>query len=110
MTENNNLKATEQQKDQFESDLNTEDQNNATCCIAHVCLNSKLPKKHKDYCNGGFVDIAPSHKTCSLQCWKYCPECEAKGFLVIKKYLKNPERIKQGKNFGFKSKQNIQSQ
>lgn len=86
------------------------DKDNKTQYIAHACLNSKLSPKHKDYCNKGFVDIAPSIRTCSEQCWKYCPECEAKGFPVITKYNKNPQRIKQGKKFGFKTKQNIQAE
>jgi hypothetical protein len=53
--------------------------------IAHVCLNSKLPITHKDYCEQGFVDISPTKSTCTEQCWKYCTKCEGKGFPVIKK-------------------------
>lgn len=51
--------------------------------IAHVCLNSKLPKKHPDYCDMGFIDLAPNKFSCSEQCWKYCPHCEAKGYPKI---------------------------
>jgi hypothetical protein len=64
--------------------------------IAHFCKNSLLPpiKKgskttakinHPDFCENGFVDIAPSKSTTGEQCWKYCPKCEAKGFPVIKR-------------------------
>jgi len=54
-----------------------------TLYIAHVCLNSRLSKNHPDYCEKGFVDIAPTGQSCSEQCWKYCPACEAKGFAII---------------------------
>ena len=69
-----------------------------TLYIAHVCLNSKLPPvqkgtkdkkipriEHPDFCERGFVDVAPSTSSLSEQCWKYCPECEAKGFPKITK-------------------------
>lgn len=57
--------------------------------IAHVCLNSKLKplvkgQKHPDFCDSGFVDISPTSSTIGEQCWKYCPNCESKGFPVIK--------------------------
>lgn len=53
--------------------------------IAHACLNSKLSKNDKDFCERGFIAEAPSKETCAEQCWKYCAECEAKGFPVITK-------------------------
>lgn len=71
--------------------------------IAHVCVNSKLPPiqkgidgkekiDHPDYCERGFVDISPCSSSIGEQCWKYCPECEAKGF-VSKPYKKNELKV-----------------
>ena len=51
--------------------------------IAHVCKNSLLNKKDKNYCENGFVDISPKKNTISEQCWKYCPRCEELGFPKI---------------------------
>jgi len=65
--------------------------------IAHVCLNSKLNKEHPNYCNRGFIDIAPSSSTLSEQCWKYCKNCEEKGYPIITEYIKNPDRVNQCK-------------
>lgn len=71
-----------------------------TLYIAHVCLNSKLKPikkgykpgqtdkrttkiQHPDYCDNGFIDIAPLGAT-TEQCWKYCDICvNEKGYPVI---------------------------
>jgi hypothetical protein len=76
-----------------------------TLYIAHVCLNSKLspiqkgnskgriPRiEHPDFCERGFVDIDPFGYALSEQCWKYCPQCEAKGFPKIDKPEKNQKK------------------
>ena len=65
--------------------------------VAHVCLGSLEPKYldattlkpstkdskeiilNKDFCERGFVELAPSSKTQSEQCHKYCSVCEANG-------------------------------
>ncbi len=64
--------------------------------IAHVCLNSKLPRNHKDYCERGFIAESTYTNTITEQCWKYCPECEAKGFPIITP--ENRNKCKRGKN------------
>jgi hypothetical protein len=80
--------------------------------IAHVCLNSKLPPQkagnkngkvprieHPDFCERGFIDESPNGHT-GEQCWKYCKECEAKGYPIIniKNREKNIKRVETGKN------------
>ena len=42
-----------------------------------------LKPNDKDYCGRGFVAVCPSKSTQGEQCWKYCPQCEAKGFKSI---------------------------
>lgn len=53
--------------------------------IVHHCKNTKLNPKDKDYCNNCFIDVDKNNSQ-SPPKWKYCPECEAKGF-------KNPRKI-----------------
>ena len=47
--------------------------------IYHYCLNENLPKEHPDFCFNCWVDECES-QACAQQNWKYCPECEVKGF------------------------------
>ena len=47
--------------------------------IYHYCLNENLPKEHPDFCSNCWVDECES-SALSQQNWKYCKECEAKGF------------------------------
>jgi len=73
--------------------------------VSHTCKNSKLPatkdlssKKlipHKDYCFNAFMDIDKTKVKSYSPDWKYCPECEAKGFKNPKtrKVKKTPEQI-----------------
>ena len=65
--------------------------------ITHVCLNSRLDKSNRDYCDRGFVDICPTRATQSEQCWKYCPECEAKGYPKIFKKPIDQSKVERGK-------------
>lgn len=55
--------------------------------VTHTCKNSKLPPKskkprieHDDYCNRAFTDIDKYNAISIPPTWKYCPECEKKGF------------------------------
>ena len=66
--------------------------------VTHTCKNSKLPPKqngnkklgiprieHDDYCFRAFTDIDKFNAISNPPTWKYCPECEKKGF-------KNPKQ------------------
>lgn len=85
------------------------EENKMTLYIAHVCLNSKLKPlqkgtkenkgiriEHPDFCERGFVDIAPDGAS-GEQCWKYCSQCEAKGFPKINKKTVNKNISEQTK-------------
>lgn len=48
--------------------------------VVHVCKNSKLGDKEENYCNNCFIDVDKTGATTYPPTWKYCPECEAKGF------------------------------
>lgn len=48
-----------------------------------------------DYCNNCFIDIDKTGATTYPPTWKYCPECEAKGFKNprTRKTIRTPEQI-----------------
>lgn len=55
--------------------------------VCHVCKNSKLEAKDPNYCNNAWIDKDLTNATTIPPRWKYCPECEKKGF-------KNPKKTK----------------
>ena len=63
--------------------------------VVHVCRNSKLPTDDPNYCNNCWIDVDKTHATTFPPTWKYCPECEAKGFKNPKtrNVTKTPEQI-----------------
>lgn len=67
--------------------------------VVHICKNSKLPPTHKDYCNNCWIDIDKTHATTYPPQWKYCPQCEAKGFKNPKtrQVTRTPEQIEKFK-------------
>jgi len=61
--------------------------------VTHTCKNSKLPPiqkgnksgtipriEHKDYCFRAFVDVDKFNALSNAPTWKYCSECEKKGY------------------------------
>ena len=70
--------------------------------IYHYCLNENLPKEHPDFCFNCWIDECES-SACAQQNWKYCPECEAKGF--PKFTLKDREK---GLEIAIKMKQDLE--
>ena len=63
--------------------------------VTHTCKNSKLNPKDPNYCNRAWIDIDKTHVRDIPPTWKYCPECEKKGFKNRKtrKLTKTPEQI-----------------
>lgn len=63
--------------------------------VTHTCKNSKLNPKDPNYCDRAWVDEALHNATGTPPTWKYCPECEKKGFKNPKrrKCTKTPEQI-----------------
>ena len=63
--------------------------------VVHVCRNSKLPPTDPNYCNNCWIDVDKTHATTFPPTWKYCPDCEAKGFKNPKtrNVTKTPEQI-----------------
>ena len=63
--------------------------------VVHVCRNSKLPSDDPNYCNNCWIDVDKTHATTFPPTWKYCPDCEAKGFKNPKtrNVTKTPEQI-----------------
>ena len=57
--------------------------------VIHICKNSKLKPNNPDYCDRAWID-EDLHNTQKPPTWKYCAECEKKGF-------KNPKRRKSSK-------------
>ena len=55
--------------------------------VTHTCRNSKLSVTDPNYCNRAFIDEDRTNVKDTPPTWKYCPECEKKGF-------KNPKRRK----------------
>lgn len=63
--------------------------------IAHVCKNSTLPPADPNYCNRIWIDVDKTHATTYAPTWKFCKECEAKGFKNPKtrNITRTPEQI-----------------
>jgi len=63
--------------------------------VTHTCKNSKLDPKDKNFCNRAFNDYDRTHVTTVPPTYKYCPECEAKGFKNPKtrNVTRTPEQI-----------------
>lgn len=63
--------------------------------VTHTCRNSKLSPKDPNYCNNAWVDVDKTKVKDVPPTWKYCPECEKKGFKNPKtrKSTKTPEQI-----------------
>ncbi len=63
--------------------------------VIHFCKNTRLKPTDKNYCNNCFVDTDKTHVTTIPPSWKYCPECETKGFKNPKtrKITRTPEQI-----------------
>lgn len=63
--------------------------------VTHTCKNSKLPKNDPNYCDRAFVDEDRTNVKDIPPSWKYCPECEKKGFKnpKVRKSSKTPEQI-----------------
>lgn len=55
--------------------------------IIHVCKNSNLSPTDENYCNNCWVDVDKTHATTYPSTWKYCKECEAKGFKTQKQEI-----------------------
>ena len=55
--------------------------------IYNYCLNENLDKKHKDYCETCWIDVAHGgSNACAQQNWKYCQKCVGKGYKQTKGY------------------------
>ena len=67
--------------------------------VVHVCKNSKLPSSDPNQCNNCWIDIDKTHATTFPPTWKYCKECEAKGFKNPKtrNITRTPEQIEKFK-------------
>ena len=63
--------------------------------VTHTCKNSKLDPKDENYCNRAFNDVDRTHVTTVPPTYKYCPECEKKGFKNPKtrNVTRTPEQI-----------------
>ncbi len=63
--------------------------------IIHVCKNSNLSPTDENYCNNCWVDVDKTHATTYPPTWKYCKECESKGFKNPKtrNITRTPEQI-----------------
>lgn len=48
--------------------------------VTHTCKNSKRKTKDPDYCFNAFVAEDYTNAQCYPPTWRYCPDCEAKGF------------------------------
>ena len=55
--------------------------------VIHICKNSRLQPNEADYCDRVWIDKDLHNAQDRPACWKYCPECEKKGF-------KNPKTRK----------------
>ena len=67
--------------------------------LIHVCKNSTLSPTDKNYCNNCWVDVDKTGATTYPPTWKYCKECESKGFKNPKtrNITKTPEQIEKFK-------------
>ena len=63
--------------------------------VVHHCKNSKLKPTDENYCNNCFIDIDKTNCTTHPPTWKYCPECEKKGFKNprTRQVTRTPEQI-----------------
>lgn len=63
--------------------------------VAHVCKNSTLSPTDENYCNRIWIDVDKTGATSYPPTWKYCKECEAKGFKNPKtrNITRTPEQI-----------------
>ena len=63
--------------------------------VVHHCNNTKLKPTDENYCNNCFIDIDKTNCTTHPPTWKYCPECEKKGFKNPKtrQVTRTPEQI-----------------
>lgn len=63
--------------------------------VIHVCKNSKLKPTDENYCNNCWIDVDKTHVTTTPPTYKYCKECEAKGFKNPKtrNITRTPEQI-----------------
>jgi len=67
--------------------------------VTHTCKNSRLKETDPNYCFNTFIDIDLYDAQSTPPTHKYCPECEAKGFIKKKKTI-DPElkqKIKEGR-------------
>ena len=63
--------------------------------VVHQCKNTKLKPTDENYCNNCFIDVDKTGATTYAPTWKYCSECEKKGFKNPKtrNVTKTPEQI-----------------
>lgn len=63
--------------------------------VIHVCKNSKLKPTDPNYCNRAWIDEDRTNVKGIPPTWKYCSECEKKGFKNPKtrKSFKTPAQI-----------------
>ena len=63
--------------------------------VIHVCKNSTLPTSDPNHCERGWVDVDKTGATTYPPTWKFCKECEAKGFKNPKtrNITRTPEQI-----------------
>lgn len=63
--------------------------------VIHVCKNSTLPTSDPNHCERAWVDVDKTGATTYPPTWKYCKECEAKGFTNPKtrNITRTPEQI-----------------
>lgn len=63
--------------------------------VIHICKNSKLPPTHPNHCENCWVDVDKTGATTYPPTWKFCSECEKKGFKNPKtrQVTRTPEQI-----------------
>ena len=63
--------------------------------VTHTCKNSKLNPSDPNYCDRAWVDVDKTNVTSVPPTWKYCKECEAKGFKnpKVRNVTRTPEQI-----------------
>ena len=67
--------------------------------VIHFCKNSRLSTTNENYCNNCWIDVDKTNVTSIPPSWKYCKECEAKGFKNPKtrNITRTPEQIEKFK-------------
>ena len=53
--------------------------------VIHVCRNSKLKPSDPNFCDRAWIDVDKTKVKDIPPTWKYCPECEKKGFKNTRK-------------------------